>query len=145
MPSLIILSGPAFLPLITASIASIFVEREIKEGKGLESIRERDHIVICGWNQNGETVIDGIFLHSRGSHHPKIVLVNELDRDEVQSLQYKYKDYHITFVRGNFVKEDFLAKANLVRARAAVVLADVSRAFKAKKRPMKGPSLAPWP
>lgn len=122
---MIILSGPALLSLITASVASIFVERKIKEGKGLETIKDKDHIVICGWNQNGEKVIDGILLQSGGTH-PKIVLVHELDRDEVQSLQYKYKDHNLSFVRGNFVKEDVLARANLTRARAAIVLADVS-------------------
>lgn len=122
---MIILSGPGLLSLITASVASIFVERKIREGKGLESIKDKDHIIICGWNQNGEKVIDGILLQTRGPH-PKIALVNELDRDEVQSLQYKYKDHALAFVRGNFVKEDVLARANLARARAAIVLADVS-------------------
>lgn len=122
---MIIMSGPVLLSLVTASIASIFVDRKIREGQGLESITDRDHIIICGWNGNGENVIDGILLQSKGSS-PKIVLVNELDRDEVQSIQYRYKDHNIRFVRGNFVKEDVLARANLVAARSAIVLADVS-------------------
>jgi voltage-gated potassium channel len=91
----------------------------------LESITDRDHIIICGWNGNGEKVIDGILLQYKGGS-PKIVLVNELDRDEVQSIQYKYEDHTIRFVKGNFVKEDVLARANLVGARSAIVLADVS-------------------
>jgi len=122
---MIILSGPILLSLVTASIASIFVERKIKEGKGLETIKDKDHIVICGWNGNGEKVIDGILLQSQGSH-PRIVLVNELDRDEIQSIQYKYKKYDLRFIRGNFIKEDVLARANLVKARSAIVLADIS-------------------
>jgi len=122
---MIIMSGPALLSLITASIASIFVERKIKEGKGLETIKDKDHVIICGWNENGEKVIDGILLHSKGSQS-KIVLINELDRDAVQSVQYKHKEHGLRFVRGNFVKEDVLARANITRARAAIVLADVS-------------------
>lgn len=122
---MIILSGPALLSLITASIASIFVERKIKEGKGLESVKDKDHIIVCGWNEHGEKVIEGILSQSKGSQ-AKIVLVNELDRDEVQSIQYKYRDYNLKFVRGNFVKEDVLARANLVKARAAILMADVS-------------------
>jgi voltage-gated potassium channel len=122
---MIIISGPALLSLITASIASIFVERKIKEGKGLETIKEKDHIIICGWNENGERVIDGILLQSKGSL-PTVVLINELERDEVQSIQYKYEDHDLRFVRGNFVKQDVLARANLVRARAAIVLVDTS-------------------
>jgi voltage-gated potassium channel len=122
---MIIMSGPALLSLITASIASIFVERKIREGKGLETIKEKDHIIICGWNESGRKVLDGILTQMTGTH-PKIVLVNELDRDEVQSIQYEYKDYNLHFVRGNFVKQDVLARANLVRAKSALVLADVS-------------------
>jgi voltage-gated potassium channel len=122
---MIIMSGPVILSLVTASIASILVERKIREGQGLESITERDHIIICGWNENGEKVIDGILLQFKGGS-PKIVLVNELDREEVESIQYKYEDHNIRFVRGNFVKEDVLARANLVGARSAIVLADVS-------------------
>lgn len=121
----IILSGPALLSLITASIASIFVERKIKEGKGLETIKETDHFIICGWNGNGEKLIDGLLLHAKGASS-KIVLINELNRDEVQSLQYRYEDHNLRFVRGNFVKEDVLARANLVRSKAAIVLADIS-------------------
>ena len=122
---MIIMSGPALLSLITASIASIFVERKIREGKGLETIKEKDHIIICGWNESGKKVLNGILTQMKGAH-PKIVLVNELDRDEIQSIQYDYKDHNLRFVRGNFVKEDVLARANLVRARSALVLADVS-------------------
>jgi len=121
----IILSGPALLSLVTASVASILVEKKIKEGKGLKTITDRGHIIICGWNEMGTNVIDGILARSKGLP-AVIVLVNELDRDEVQSIQYKYQDQPVRFVRGNFAREDVLARANLARAKAAVVLADIS-------------------
>ena len=129
---IIIFSGPALLSLVTASVASILVERKIKEGKGLEVIKDRDHIVICGWNENGEQAIDGVLTQSR-TGNIVVALVNELDRDDVQSIQYKYKDSNLRFVRGNFVKEDVLARANLVRARAAIVLADISGGHSVEK------------
>jgi voltage-gated potassium channel len=121
----IILSGPALLSLLTASVASMLVEKKIREGEGLETIKDRDHVIICGWNENGEKVIDGILLQLKGAK-PKIVLVNELDKEDIQSIQVQYKDHDIAFVRGNFVKEEVLARANLPRARAAIVLADLS-------------------
>jgi len=122
---ILMLSGVVLVSLFTATIASIFVERKIKEGEGLESLKNKDHIVICGWNQNGEKVIEGILIHDQNRSSP-IVLVNELDKDEVDSIQYKYNERGIHFVRGNFVKEDVLARANIVRAKAAVILADIS-------------------
>jgi voltage-gated potassium channel len=122
---LIILGGVGLLSLFTATIASIFVERKIREGQGLESIKEKDHVVICGWNENAEKVIESILTQTQGNP-PTVVLVNELDRDDIQTIQYRFKDEGLLFVKGNFVKEDVLARANIVRARAAIVLADVS-------------------
>jgi voltage-gated potassium channel len=101
------------------------VEKKIKEGKGLEAIKEKDHVIICGWNENAEKVIDGILAQEKKAHIG-IVLVNELDRDDVQSIQYKYKDHNLHFVRGNFAKEDVLARANLSKSSVAIVLADTS-------------------
>jgi voltage-gated potassium channel len=129
---ILILTGMGVLSLVTATIASIFVERRIREGEGLETITDKDHVVICGWNENAEKVIESLLTQMSGTP-PKIVLVNELDREEIQSIQYRYKDHDIAFVKGNFVKEDVLARANLVRARAAIVLADFSSAQSAEK------------
>jgi voltage-gated potassium channel len=122
---ILMLSGVVLVSLFTATIASIFVEKKIKGGEGLESLKVRDQIVICGWNQNGEKAIEGILIRDKNGRYP-IVLVNELDRDEVDSIQYKYGERGIHFVRGDFVKEDVLARANISRAKAAIILADIS-------------------
>jgi len=122
---ILMLSGVVLVSLFTATIASIFIERKIKEGEALDLSKEKEQIVICGWNQNGEKTIEGILLHDANSRYP-IVLVNELDKDDVDSLQYKHKERDIHFVRGNFVKEDVLARANIFKAKAAIILADIS-------------------
>lgn len=129
---MIILSGPALLSLITASVASIFVERKMKREEGLDKITVRDHIILCGWNENGEKVLEGIIVQSKDTI-PRIVLINELDKDEIQSIKYKYEAHGLQFVRGNFVKEEVLTRANLERARAAIVLADVSGSHNLEK------------
>ena len=129
---ILMLSGVVLVSLFTATIASIFVERKIKEGEGLESLKVKDQIVICGWNQNGEKVIEGILIHDKNSIYP-IVLINELDKDEVDSIQYRYRERDIHFVKGNFVKEDVLARANILRAKAAIILADISNGHSLEK------------
>ena len=122
---ILMLSGVVLVSLFTATIASIFVERKIKEGEGLESLKVKDQIVICGWNQNGEKVIEGILIHDKNSSYP-VVLVNELDKEEVDSIQYKFRERDLHFIKGNFVKEDVLARANIFKAKAAIMLADIS-------------------
>jgi voltage-gated potassium channel len=66
-----------------------------------------------------------MLIHDKNSSYP-IVLVNELDKDAVDSIQYKYRERDIHFIRGNFVKEDVLARANIIRAKAVIMLADIS-------------------
>ena len=122
---LLIFSGVGLMSLLTATIASVFVEKKIKEEKGLETVREKDHIIICGWNQYTEDVILGITTYgSMGD--TAIVLINELSVDEIDSLKLKYSRYNLRFLRGNYVHEDVLLRANITRARFALIMADIS-------------------
>ncbi len=123
----LMVSGVFLLSLVTATIASVFVEQKIREGKGLETIREKDHIVICGWNRYTEEVL--LWLHTYGSQkNPHIILISELPIDEVDNLKLKYSKYNLTFLRGNFVNEEVLLRADIKRANIAVIMADSSGA-----------------
>ncbi len=121
----LICSGVGLMSLFTATIASLFVERKIKEGKGLESITEKDHIVICGWNQHTEEVLRGLTTHSTVKDRT-VVMINELSVDEVDSLKLKYGKYSLKFLRGNYVHEEVLLRANITKAKFALIMADTS-------------------
>jgi voltage-gated potassium channel len=122
---LLIFSGVGLMSLLTATIASFFVERKIKEGKGLETIRVKDHIVICGWNQHTPVVLQGL-TQSGFVEHVAVVLINELSVDEVDVLRVKYSRYDLKFLRGDYVHEEVLSRANITRAKFALIMADVS-------------------
>jgi voltage-gated potassium channel len=121
----LVLSGLVLLSLITATVASVFVEKKIREGKGLEPITWKDHIVLCGWNRNAGEVIEGLLRTSTGEKIP-LVLVNELSEEEWERLKFTYRDHDFRFLRGDFTQEDVLARANIARARAVILLADTS-------------------
>jgi voltage-gated potassium channel len=121
----LIVFGVGLMSLFTATIASIFVERRMKEGRGLETIKEKDHIVICGWNQHTEDVLKGLTIY--GSMGEKtIVLINELSVDEIDSLRLKHDKFSLKFLRGDFVHEDVLRRANIGKAAFALIMADLS-------------------
>ena len=121
----LMISGIGLLSLVTATIASVFVEQKIKEGKGLETIKEKNHIVICGWNQYTEEVL--LWLNTYGDEKdPTIVLVNELPVDDIDVLKLKYDKYNLQVIRGNYVHEDVLLRANIRRAKYALIMADLS-------------------
>lgn len=122
---LLIFSGVGLMSLLTATIASVFVERKIKEEKGLDTVRFKDHIVICGWNQHTEEVLQGLTKFGP-QEKVAIVLINELGVDEMDAIKARYKKYELKFLRGDYINEDVLLRANIKKAGFALIMADLS-------------------
>jgi voltage-gated potassium channel len=122
---MLIFSGVGLMSLFTATIASIFVEQRIKEGRGLEIIKDKDHVVICGWNRYTENVLLGLTQYGSMEDTP-IIFINELSVDEIDALKLKYHKYNLKFLRGNYVHEDVLLRANIKKAKFAIIMADLS-------------------
>src|SRR3990170_794156 len=122
---ILIFSGVGLMSLFTATIASVFVGKKIKEEKGLETIKEKDHIVICGWNRHTEEALQGLTTYG-AVKDATIVLINELSVDEIDPLKLKYSKHDLRFLRGNYVHEDVLLRANITKAKFAIIMADIS-------------------
>ncbi len=120
-----IIVGIGLISLLTATISSVFVGRRIMEDRGLESVRARDHIVICGWNQHGEEVIQGL-TRELSKAKLRIVLVNELSIEDINNIKAQFPDLQIEFVHGDFTREGILRKANIEAAQTTIILADHS-------------------
>lgn len=122
----LMLGGMTVLTLFTATVASILVTSRIREGRGLETISYRGHILVCGWNPYGERVVDGLLAATPGQ--APIVLVNEVPEEAVGEIISRLGDEAtIRFVRGDPAHEAVLERANVRQASAAIVLADASR------------------
>ncbi|MDQ1278739.1 MAG: N-terminal protein [Thermodesulfobacteriota bacterium] len=121
----LIFTGVGLMSLFTATIASTFVERRMKEGRGLETIKVKEHIIICGWNEHTDNVILGLTTY--GAMKEKvIVLINELTVDEIDTLRPKYSRYNLKFLRGDYVHEEVLLRANVSQAKFVLIMADQS-------------------
>jgi voltage-gated potassium channel len=129
---IMVIAGLLLLSLVTATVASVFVEKKIREGKGLEPVKLEDHIVLCGWNSNAEDVIAGL-LRSLPEKKIRLVLVNELPEDKMEALKYKYREHGFKFLRGDFAHEEVLERVNITKARSAIILADTSGQFSLEK------------
>jgi voltage-gated potassium channel len=119
----LMLMGIVTISTLSGTIASIFVDRKIREGKGLQDINTRSHAVLCGWNVNGERILEGLG-HLPGGR--AVVLVNAMDPEEFQALEARHEDMDLRFVRGDFSNEKALRRASLPSARAAIILSDTS-------------------
>lgn len=118
-------SGVALLSIFTATISSVLVARKIKEGKGLQNIHWKNHILICGWNFQVEQLLQAFESISRETH-PAIVLVNDVQEEIIHDLILRQKKIKVKFVRGDFSNEAALQRANIKFARAAIILPDLS-------------------
>ena len=120
----LIIIGISFIPLITAKIASYMVTRQLREERGLEKLKNKEHTVICGWNEHIETILDGIIARQE---HPEIILVNSLASEKMNQVLLRYKSIKPRFVHGDFTSEAILDLANVRQAATVIILTDTAQ------------------
>jgi len=111
----VMVTGIGFLGVLTASIASIFIENKLLENKGMKTPHVIDHFIICGWNFRGEEVIAELRADPKCGDLPLVVLA-DIPEKPIDDLQ-------LYFIRGE-VNAENLKKANLDEAHAVIVLSD---------------------
>lgn len=121
-----IILGFSIFSTFTAFIASNFIDKKIKERKGLNKIRSKNHIMILGWNKSAQKILE--FLNKRDpATLPGIVLVNELEEGDFTSIQNHFPDLQLSFIRGDFTNQEILAQANARDAKHIILLYDDSK------------------
>jgi len=127
---IIMFSGVAIVSIFTATISTIFVTRKLKEGKGLEEIKFKNHLIICGWNFTGEQLLT--ILQRRKSDSIPIVLINQLSEEAIADIINHFSMLKVQFVRGDFTQETILKRANVSLANSVIILSDTSMALGTK-------------
>ena len=123
--AVIMFSGVALVAIFTATISSIYVAKKIREDKGLEKVNLENHLVLCGWYDHSESLLESL-LKLSDKKELNIVLVNELAEDEINNIIFKYKDANIKYVRGDFTSELVLDHANVMEAQSVLIVPDSS-------------------
>ena len=121
----IMIIGIIVTSILSGTVASIFVDKKIKEGRGLQEIKMKSHIIICGWNKNATAILEGIRKLST-KKKVMVVLINEMDSENFQLLATQHPEIELSYVRGDFTNEAVLARASISEAQAAIILADTS-------------------
>ncbi len=107
--------GIGILGMFTATIASAFVETRLKEGKGMNDIKTKDHFIICGWSYKAKEIIAELRADKKVKNRP-IVIVADVPEKPLE-------DENTFFIHGE-VDVDILKKANLKGASVVMVLTD---------------------
>ncbi len=121
---LMMLFGIALVGVITGNIASTLVERQLKEGRGLETLKLKNHFIICGWKREMADFLRDIIEKNKSFAPSEIVLINKADPELVENLKSDPALKRINFIYGDYIDERVLQRANIKNAKRVLVLAD---------------------
>lgn len=124
---LVMLFGIGLLGMITGRIASWLVEWKIKEGSGLADQKKiKKHFVVCGWKNEMVSVLEDILCINPDLSDEDIVLVSTVEPANIENVRSHPNLQNVRFVRGDYVDENVLLRANITQADRVLVLADNS-------------------
>jgi voltage-gated potassium channel len=110
------------LSLVTATVASVFIERKFRQEKGLEAIKATQHILILGWPEDAEALLDQLL--KRLPLTIPVVLINKAPPEQMDAVKERYPQNAVFYLRGDYSREEILLKANVQGAIKAIILAD---------------------
>ncbi len=113
----IVLSGLILISLLSASVTSIFVRRELiinyKSKKMKKKIqRQKNHVILCGAGDTGRTIVNEFKIARR----PLVVL--EQDEEVVTDLAEHYPQ--MMFIVGDATKDEVLIEAGVEHANGLI-------------------------
>ena len=112
---LIMFCGIGVLGIFSATVASVLVERKLKEDRGMQSFDFEDHIILCEWNHRAKEIVQELHADHLGQEVP-IVLVAEIDLKPIDN-------DNLYFIQGT-INEETLNRANLEKASSTIILGD---------------------
>ena len=107
--------GIGLLGMFSASVASILVQNKLREERGLNTYRYRNHIILCEWNHRTQEIIHDLRADPKTAEQP-LVLIADIPTKPLN-------DDNLFFVSGN-VGDDTLTRANIAEAQTVVILGD---------------------
>lgn len=117
-------SGIILISSFTATASSVLVARRIQEQQREHPLDWSGHIVFCGWNEMAPRILRVLDLQSVAPR--QVVLLNERTEEAMELQTRGYERLEIRFIRGNFVREEDLNRANIHQASVAIIVPDAS-------------------
>lgn len=126
----IMLGGVVSFGAVSGKIASVLVERQQKRNRGFAQLKKkRDHLVLCGWKPEMESIIAGILASNPDMTPSDIVLVTGAPEAVLFPVLSNRQFQGIMYGNGDFTEEETLTRANIERADKVLVLSDYSRDY----------------
>lgn len=126
----LLIFGMILLSVITGKIASVFMEMQMKNDKGLKKLKNmKGHFLLCGWRSGFDKILDTV-LNSNPDIDPEmIVLVNDAPSEQIEQVREEKRFKGIKYVSGDFSDEATLKRAFIETADRALIIADHSQKY----------------
>lgn len=106
------------LVIITAKITSVLVELVRRGGSMAKKVNFTGHTIICGWNFQGERIVNEL-LSASVKQRGIVVLTDSEERP--------VKDERVAFVNGDPTQDESLLRAGIKQADSVIVLSDLTK------------------
>jgi len=114
-----LVASVTFLAIITAKITSLLIEFVRKGGSIVKKVKFSGHTIICGWNFQGERIVDQLLSPAQKRYRQIVVLANIEQRP--------VKDERVEFIKGDPTQDENLVRAGVMRADSVIVLTDLNK------------------
>ncbi len=120
----VVMSGMTVFAVFTGITSAVMVQRLRRrmDEKDLTLEELRDHVVVCGWNRSGITLLRALFEQDPGQPRP-VVIAAEFPQEQELDFAGLPND-HIYVLRGDYTRVSVLLQAGIPRASSVVLLAD---------------------
>jgi voltage-gated potassium channel len=117
--------GIGAMSFLSGSLASFFVERNLKIRRGLMNCSNmKDHFVVCGWKDHIVDILKEIVRLNENITSENIVIISNVEPERVEELKNNKVLSALRFIKGDYYSEIALNRANIKNARRALILAD---------------------
>ena len=107
--------GIGLLGMLSATLASVLVEKKLKEHRGMSSYNFEKHVIVCGWNHRARVIVKELRADLKTAE-ASIVLIADLPQKPLD-------DNLLYFIQGE-VDTETLTRANLAQAETVIILGD---------------------
>ena len=111
-----LLASISFIVIITAKITSVLIEFMRRGGSMAKKVNFSGHTIICGWNFQGERIVEDLLEADAKKHRGVVILANSEERP--------LKEERVEFIKGNPADDEDLIRAGVKKAESVIVLTD---------------------
>jgi hypothetical protein len=123
--SFLMFTGVACVGILTAKISSVFLERALRDGRGIvDTAKLKNHFVICGWNEDMSELLTHMLDFNPELTSEDIVVIANVPLTHVESLHADERLSELQVIIGDHFTEMNLKRAAPERARKILILAD---------------------